>query len=75
MIKKNIIEKLNINDKDNRKKTSHLKTKNIINEYKKKEKRFLHYNNSVKIFKPNCYFNKINLDKVSKKISSYESSI
>ena len=29
-------------------------------------------NKSLKILKPNCYFNKLNLDKIRKKITSYE---
>ena len=70
MIKTNIIKKININDKVNRKNHLHVKIKYDIKDIKNKGKKILHNNRSVKIFKPNCYFNKLNLDKISKKINS-----
>ncbi len=68
MIKKKIKPYFYINDINHRINSSHFKIKYKINEAKNKEKKVLKNNHSLKLLKPNCYFNKINLDKISKKI-------
>ena len=75
LIKKYKIPKFYINDVSQRNNYSHFKIKYRKNNINYEERKILKNNCSLKLLKPNCYFNKINLDKISKIISSYENSI
>ena len=71
----NKIPKLEYNSIYPRKYCSVIKIRNHMNYFKNKDKKYLENNKSLKIFKPNCYFNKINLEKLSKKVSTNYNSI
>lgn len=75
MIKNKIITKINKIPKLDYSSIYPRKNSSVMNSFKNKDKKHLKNNKSLKIFKPNCYFNKINLEKLSKKVSTYDNSI
>ena len=67
---KNIINNDDLKIKNNKNNNyTKIKINSHTNELISKEKKHLKINKSLKVLNPNCYFNKLNLDKISKKVS------